>query len=388
MTSVSTIIEVLQRMNGAAIAVRHDRCVQVRNRNASCRRCAEACTSGCLSLDGGELAVDPALCVGCGTCATVCPSGALEARDPVDGLLLGACAKAAEAAGGLAVIACATLAERAAGLYDPQKVAVTPCLGRVDESLLATLACGGATRIVLAHDDCAACALRPGCAVAGEVAATAGELFSAWRIPAQVELAARLPGAVRRAEEGFDQARRAFLGATARRGRRVAAQAAAAAVQGEEKAGDAPTLSKVGEDGTLPHRLPARRRRLLGVLGGWGQPDDVMVSTRLWGHVVVDADRCRSCQMCAVFCPTGALSKAGEDGAPALAHDPAICVKCRTCEAICPADALSLSDEVFARDVAERVVERIPLRPPTNPPGQENSVRDALRELLGVERIY
>ena len=94
---------------------------------------------------------------------------------------------------------------------------------------------------------------------------------------------------------------------------------------------------KVMDDGTLPHFIPDRRERLLDSLAALGEPEDVMVDTRLWGHVVIDTDACASCQMCAVFCPTGALAKFTDaDGTFGVEHRPSDCVKCRSCEAICP----------------------------------------------------
>ena len=67
-------------VDSGAIRVHRERCAKVRNRNVDCLKCAAACTSGCLSLDDGELVIDASKCVGCGTCATVCPTCALEAH--------------------------------------------------------------------------------------------------------------------------------------------------------------------------------------------------------------------------------------------------------------------------------------------------------------------
>ncbi len=44
-----------------------DRCAKVRNRNVACLKCAEACTSGCISIVDDELVIDSDKCVGCGT---------------------------------------------------------------------------------------------------------------------------------------------------------------------------------------------------------------------------------------------------------------------------------------------------------------------------------
>ena len=71
-------------VDSGAIRVHRERCAKVRNRNVDCLKCAAACTSGCLSLDDGELVIDASKCVGCGTCATVCPTCALESLNPSD----------------------------------------------------------------------------------------------------------------------------------------------------------------------------------------------------------------------------------------------------------------------------------------------------------------
>ena len=89
--SDDSVYSTLARLGGADILVRQDRCILVRNRNASCTLCAEACTSGCISYEQGRLAVDADACIGCGTCATVCPTCALEARNPDDAALFNSC---------------------------------------------------------------------------------------------------------------------------------------------------------------------------------------------------------------------------------------------------------------------------------------------------------
>ena len=71
-------------VDSGAIRVHRERCAKVRNRNVDCLKCAAACTSGCISLEDGELVIDASKCVGCGTCATVCPTCALESLYPSD----------------------------------------------------------------------------------------------------------------------------------------------------------------------------------------------------------------------------------------------------------------------------------------------------------------
>ena len=139
-------MSVENRMSGVLDVLRSDvlnafpyRCAVMRNRNASCTRCAEACTSGAISLQEDQIVVDPALCVGCGTCATVCPTCALEANNPSDAELVAQAGRACANAGGHAVILCDRAWEPVADRIDPERAARVRCLGRVEESLLVGL---------------------------------------------------------------------------------------------------------------------------------------------------------------------------------------------------------------------------------------------------------
>lgn len=393
---VASLFGLLEQLESQKIAVDQDRCVLVRNRNADCLRCAKACASGCIAFDAKEarVVISPEKCIGCGTCATVCPTCALEARSPSDSELLRALADAAEAADGEAVVVCEQMLVRAEGLYDPAKVVSVPCLGRIEESALLALAAMGAEKITLTHGPCAECAYRNGVDTCMTVVDTAADLLDTWGAPARIRLSAKLPKSVRRAvgdDPGYDEGRRAFLSEAKDEARRVAVLSADAAVRdalGEEEV-EPPKWAKVGEDGTLAHHIPNRRRRILAALARLGEPDDAMVGTRLWGHVIIDADKCSSCQMCAVFCPTGALAKfQDDDGAFGVSHAPSACVKCRTCEEICPEGAIEISDEVFAVDLLKGEVERYPMKERPAKPGHPKQIYQAMKTLINCDQMY
>lgn len=53
-------------------------CVHARNRKTACTRCIDACPTLAIRSIGEQVEVDPYLCQGGGSCAAVCPSGAMQ----------------------------------------------------------------------------------------------------------------------------------------------------------------------------------------------------------------------------------------------------------------------------------------------------------------------
>ncbi|MCR2037030.1 4Fe-4S dicluster domain-containing protein [Adlercreutzia caecimuris] len=395
MASIDTMLGLIGKLESPYITVHQERCALVRNRHADCLRCAESCASGCISYDGEALSVSPEKCIGCGTCATVCPTCALEAHHPGDAALVAAAHTSRTANAGAALIGCGALLERARGRYDEERVVRVECLGRVDESLLAELAAEGADEVVLIHGDCPRCEHRRGRDAAEAVVDTAAKLLDIWGSPMTVRFSGKLPAFARKAAD-HDAGRRAVLtegvSFAARAGAIVAERAVedALGVGAEDAAREEPPRCvKVMGDGTLPHFLPDRRERLLDALAALGEPADVMVDTRLWGHVVIDTDRCASCQMCAVFCPTAALTKfADGDGTFGVEHRPSDCVKCRSCEAICPADAIEISEEVFAVDLMGGVTDRYAMRPRAVQHDTPHTIWHTARTMMKTDQVY
>lgn len=414
--TVDNILGLFEKLESQSLAVQPSRCVVVRNRNATCRRCAEACPTGAILVEGNDLAVAPERCIGCGTCATVCPTAALESKKPDDKELLRAAVAAMQANDGAAVIMDAAMQAAAEGKYDPAKVAVVKSLGRVDESFIAVLVAGGATSVALVAGPAEGKTAEGNAeeAEAAEIAETVGAapdraaqlvrdtaalLLETWGSDVSVKLTTKLPRSVRLAEPAeFDTGRRGFFSSMRDEARAAAAITAEHVVR--EKLGadepEEPKFAKVTEDGTLPHFLPERRGRLLLALSNLGEPEDIMIDTRLFGHVIIDPEKCTSCQMCATFCPTEAIRKFGdaataaETGKPfGIDHYTGRCVQCHCCEDICPTNALTLSTDVFATDVTKRGrSERIEMRPRKHKVNDPKSIVNAMSDLLGAPNVY
>lgn len=357
-------------MDAHAVAVHQERCAKVRNRNVACLKCADACTTGCISVVDGELVIDAARCVGCGTCATVCPTCALEARHPSDAALLASCEKAMR--GGVVTIVCAQYALALGDLAERRAFGEVVCLGRVDEALVAQLVARGAREVRLLCGACDRCEQRYGRSTAELVADTATTLLGAWGSDAQVrvssELSADLLADGEMAAEAAARLEARFAHGC---GNPRISEVAEAYADGTEAD---PLFSVTFEaanfqmphvmaDGTLPHFLPDRRERLLDALAELGDPQTDAISTRLWGCVVIDGTKCSACRMCATFCPTGAIRKFDEaDGTFGVEHFPGDCVKCMSCHDICPEHAISVLDTVRAEYLVDGTVHRYTMR--------------------------
>ena len=452
-----TVTRALQALQSDHVHVCQERCLLVRNRNAECLRCAQACTSGCISYNEQTkmLDIDQARCVGCGTCATACPTCALEARDPNDTELLARLQGALTASASKRV---AIVCEKAGIAQNECTVRLT-CLGRIDESALIQLAAWGAREVTLTCGACNACEHKPGRTVVEEVCESANTLLGLWDGTMHVELkevgcateetephaqgtnagSASTQSANRQVDQ---QIQTAGAGRTATHGQiaqvdqqiqtacaeKTATQSAieqvnqliqstgAGKVAEHDTAtrdGDRPNLSteasddkaaatdqvdrplkrlKVMADGTLPHFVPDRRERLLDALADLGEgPTDsqAMARTRLWGHVVIDTDKCTSCRMCATFCPTGAIVKFDTpDGTFGIDHYAADCVKCLCCQTICRSQAIVVEDTVPANVLVNAVPERHVMHPVRVPKGGVHSIMNSMRDLLGLPEVF
>ena len=431
-----TVTRALQALQSDHVHVCQERCLLVRNRNAECLRCAQACTSGCISYNEQTkmIDIDQARCVGCGTCATACPTCALEARDPNDTELLACLQGALNASASKRV---AIVCEKAGIAQNECTVRLT-CLGRIDESALIQLAAWGAREVTLTCGACNACEHKPGRTVVEEVCESANTLLGLWDGTMHVELkevgpAAEptgLPAQETRADRTAthgkiaqvdQQIQTACADRTATQSaieqvNQLIQSAGAGKVAEHDTAtrdGDRPNLSaeasddkaaatdqvdrplkrlKVMADGTLPHFVPDRRERLLDALADLGEGptnSQTIARTRLWGHVVIDTDKCTSCRMCATFCPTGAIVKFdAPDGTFGIDHYAADCVKCLCCQTICRSQAIVVEDTVPANVLVNAVPERHVMHPVRVPKGGVHSIMNSMRDLLGLPEVF
>jgi ferredoxin len=362
---VDHIAQALDRLQSHPLAVNAAMCTRVRHRLSTCTRCADACPAGALSWEDG-LQVDWEACTGCGICAAVCPSGALEAQSPSNaGLLLQvqqivqerAAAKRDTQEQPWVAFACPHRLEASGG--GAQVVAV-PCLGRLDESLLVSTAAYGAQSVWLVDSACQGCPQAAGRVVAGAVQRRSNELLTAFGLSPCIAFRHDLPVYPAAGQTGG--AREAGSGVS-RRGmfKKLAQETARLGDVAADLRSDVhdTTPTPAVPKGQLPAATSDKRLQLLAALKQLGRP----------AHPVLAGDdqglfarfqlgpKCTGCQLCAFFCPTGALIKVQQDSKVGLAFQSSRCTACGLCRDICYRDAALLDYVVDLNGVLDLSVE-------------------------------
>lgn len=352
MPNLQDIVDVAQALQNTAVRVVEDRCVVVRNRNATCRHCVAACPVDAVKVKGNSVTIDAAACVSCGACTVACPVEALVPLEPTDAELAAGAASSASQLDGTVVLACARIASKDLG--DPSKYVQVPCMARVDEVTLVELASAGAKRIVLVDGTCRTCKFRDTSAGVDRAVEEAEELIAVMGGTAEIRRASEFPEKALIADKAslYGQERRGFFSRSSRKARQAGLKTAEVVISKEFEQ-RMPTLRErlgVTASGAMPWLETRRRERLMDSLDQLGAPVQESVISRQFGNVEIDLEKCNACGMCAVFCPTGALKKSDdkpEDGVGSYLEFQAFdCVNCHLCADACMKKCLKVHAEV------------------------------------------
>ena len=308
-------------------AYRENICAHSRSEITGCSACIEICSTRAIAPDGDHVKVDPHLCMGCGACATVCPSGAMSYQYPrvadrgaqVKHLLAAyrnaggadACILFHNGTEGRELLAAA--AAGGAGLAARVLPLETWHVAAIGLDLLLPAIAFGASQVAVlctgAEDAAYVAALREQMALGETILSALGYEGRHFAV-----IEAREPAAIAGAFVSLPPAAGVATPATflVSNDKRTAVEFAV-----EHLARHAPR--KVDEI-ALPEGAP-------------------------YGQVLVDKAKCTMCMSCVGACPESALMDGVDQ--PLLKFLERNCVQCGLCEATCPEDAISLAPRLL-----------------------------------------
>ena len=327
---------------------KHKLCAHSRNEREGCTACIDVCSAQAISSrrsengpEKGGIAVNPSLCVGCGACTTVCPSGALTYATPTpahQGRRLRTLLSAYRQASGpkLAGDAALLLHSQGAG------VQLIDALGRAARTEPAVR--GVPARVIpvdVFHTASVGLDLW--------LAAIAHGASQVWVLMTDEE-APDYRAAVA-AQMAVGQALLDGLGYRGRHLRLIEARDVAtldAALQAEpaqtvaQPAGFAVQADKRATlDLALDHLLAQAPARPV--------PEAIALpAASPFGSLQIDTGKCTMCLSCVGACPESALGDNPER--PQLRFTEKNCVQCGLCVVTCPEDALALAPRLWLAD--------------------------------------
>jgi ferredoxin len=298
-----------------------------------CTRCLDVCPAWAITSVGERISVNPNLCQGFGTCASVCPTGAITYAFPSTGDLLayvGNVMGVYRESGGsdprLVFFDSASADALAAGLSGRLPENVLPVeLEEVGSlGLEAWLAClaYGAGRVLILTGAQTPRSVRD---VLDRETEVAGVILGGMGYPSAIQAVDANDA------DALDQAVSSDAALELRRPGRFAPP--------PEKRVLLRTALNI-----LFEQAPARRKVAPLPAGA------------AFGRVRVDTSACTLCMSCVAVCPTSALRQG--QGLPQLNFVERACVQCGMCETACPEDAVTLEPR-FLYDDAERSTPRL-----------------------------
>ncbi|MEO5735317.1 MAG: 4Fe-4S dicluster domain-containing protein [Rubrivivax sp.] len=352
----------------------HKLCAHSRNEQIGCTACIDVCSTQAIRSDAskknkpkgalaGGVIVEPHLCVGCGACTTVCPSGAMGFAYPntVDQgrrlrTMLAAYRNAGPAISAVPASSPGAVAERPPALLIHSEIAGTQLLDALGRAARTTRRSGGAQGlhgvparvlpVAVWHTasigiDLWLAAIAQGAnqiwvLMTDEEAPEYRQALTEQMAVAQALLSGLGYGGqhlrVIDAHEGGFQSDLAALDAALRAAPATGvARPAAFAAQADKRA----TLELA-----LDHLLSQAPQPVDEVpLPAAGAP---------FGTLVVDPERCTLCLSCVSACPEAAL--ADNPDAPQLKFIEKNCVQCGLCASTCPEDAITLQPRLWFAD--------------------------------------
>jgi Pyruvate/2-oxoacid:ferredoxin oxidoreductase delta subunit len=263
------------------------------------------------------------------------------------------------------------------GIDKQSNAIVVPCLARIDEGVLVGCVSLGARAVWLVPGQCQGCKNKSSRNVARESVDNANRLLEFFGLPKRISFRKGGDGPL----EPQKASRRELFTTLAQGAKKSSALLVNSIIDSFKE-------EPPKRVGSLPTCLPMKRKLLLGSIRKLGNLTEEAVESPLFCQFGVD-DNCTGCQMCAFFCPTGALDKVEEEGKSGVSFKASDCTACGLCQEICYKKAVQLSHCVDLSKIISGDTDRVIMwggsqeLPPWR---QESRGVELLRSLLQEEK--
>ncbi len=343
MSTLETLLSLTENFSGGeAITLHPERCLNTRFRQANCTRCANACPAeGAISVSDGRPALNHDACLHCGLCLHVCPTEAFDSQNSLSDRLIKTTAALPTA------VAVDLLCPRhPAPETGPAPYAVQSkrCLAALSSAALLELSLQN-KEIWLDDTHCAACPLGKTHPFIVQAVAEANAWGALLKNAPPLSLRSKQADAPETARRPLLDAnkppvsRRGFFASFKEMAKNAARQPQPMEML---KAGQSVPVSN-----RLPQSVPPQRARILSLIekNPLAQNTQAPITASFpVSDVTIDPQRCTACELCARFCPTGALQFLSDGQSFALTFQASLCLgtDCNICQLACPEKAVSL----------------------------------------------
>jgi len=353
--------KLLSALQAPALRVHPTYCSRLRHRLSKCARCSEHCPTNAIEWTD-SLEVVPDRCTSCGICANACPNGVFEALKPTDGEILAKVKLLLNERQEIVFECDGPKGINRAQVKQSGSIGV-PCLARLDEAVLVGSLALGAKSVWLINGSCQGCEYESSRHLAEETVKAANGILELFGLPKQVFFSKdkiEVGSVGEKSVEPVGTSRREFFTFLARETQKTGALLVGSIIESHTDR-DVDKPKKGGPK--LPIRLPPKRRLLLSAMKGLGSPTEKAseAESPLFCHFEID-ENCTGCQMCAFFCPTGALDKVEKEGKAGVSFKISDCTACGLCREICYKEAVRLPHRIDLRKVLSGATEVIIMR--------------------------